>query len=324
MGHHVGYPTVVSRREFLKVSLGGLIAGQISCAPQAISTAGDGKLRFGILADVHYADTQTRGTRYYRHSLEKLSECVAAMNDRKVDFLVELGDLKDQDLPAVEQKTLSYLKTAEKILRKFAGPTYHVLGNHDMDSISKKQFLSYVENTNIEPSRSYYSFDFKEVHFIVLDANFRSDGADYDHGNFDWQDANIPGAETEWLKKDLADATGAAIVLIHQPLAGTEYEYVNNAAEVRGILEESNKVLAVLQGHHHPGDYIEKNGICYYTLRAMVEGPGAENNSYAIVEPQWDTPRGVEISRDRSITITGYHRTVSKQILCAHTETRIL
>ena len=289
----------------MKASLGGLIAGQISCAPQAISPASDGKLRFGIATDVHYADTQTRGTRYYRDSLEKLSECVATMNARKVDFLVELGDLKDQDSPPVEQKTLSYLKTAEKILQQFAGPTYHVLGNHDMDSISKKQFLSHVENTNIESGCSYYSFDFKGVHFVVLDANFRSDGTDYDHGNFDWRDANIPNAEMDWLKKDLAAAAGRSIVLVHQPLAGTEYEYVNNAGQVRGILEESKKVLAVLQGHHHPGDYIEKNGICYYTLRAMVEGPGAENNSYAIVEPQWDTPHGVPIEKSRRLWYKG-------------------
>ncbi len=305
------YNRRISRREFLKASLGGLIAGQISCAPQAISPASERQLRFSIVADVHYADTQTRGTRYYRDSLAKLSECVATMNDRKlaslggeadgVDFLVELGDFKDEDSPGVEQKTLSYLKTAEKILRKFAGPKYHVLGNHDMDSISKKQFLSHVENTNIDPSRSYYSFDCKGVHFVVLDANFRSDGTDYDHGNFDWTDANIPNAEMDWLKKDLAVAAEGSIILVHQPLAGTEYEYVNNARQVREILEESKKVLAVLQGHHHPGDYVEKNGIFYYTLRGMVEGPGAENNSYAIVE----------VSRDRSITITGYRKAVS-------------
>lgn len=295
------YSRRISRREFLKASLGGLIAGQISCAPQIISGTGESPLRFGIVADVHYADTQTRGTRYYRDSLAKLSECVATMNDQKVDFLVELGDFKDEDSPPVEQQTLSYLKTAEKILRRFSGPTYHVLGNHDMDSISKKQFLSYVENTNIESGRSYYSFDLKGVHFVVLDANFRSDGADYDHGNFDWQDANIPSIEIDWLRKDLEAAAGETIVLIHQPLACTEFEYVNNASEVREVLEESGKVLAVLQGHHHPGDYIEKNGICYYTLRGMVEGPGAENNSYAIVE----------IRRDHSITITGFHRAAS-------------
>jgi hypothetical protein len=35
------------------------------------------------------------------------------MNAERVDFLVELGDFKDQDKPPAEQNTLSYLQAAE-------------------------------------------------------------------------------------------------------------------------------------------------------------------------------------------------------------------
>ncbi|MHC4604996.1 MAG: metallophosphoesterase family protein, partial [Planctomycetota bacterium] len=187
---------------------------------------------------------------------------------------------------------------------KFNGPTYHVLGNHDEDSISKEQFLTNVENTNINPVKSYYSFDFNGVHFVILDANYRADGTDYDRGNFDWTDANVPDAELNWLKQDLVAARRGAIVFIHQLLDGTGSHFVKNAGEVRAILQSSGKVPAVFQGHQHSGGCSQIEGIHYYTLKAMVEGPGPENSSYAIVE----------VRPDRSITVTGYRKAVSKQL----------
>jgi hypothetical protein len=182
-----------------------------------------------------------------------------------------------------------------------------VLGNHDADSLSKAQFLANVENTGMAPDKSYYSFDFNCVHFVVLDANYITDGTDYDHGDFDWTDANVPPVELQWLRQDLAASGGAVIVLIHQLLDGTGPYYVKNAAEVRQILEQSGRVLAVFQGHHHDGGYSRIEGIHYYTLKALVEGPGTENNSYAIVE----------VLPDMSITVTGYRKAVSKKLVPA-------
>jgi len=284
--------------------LAGLVAAPPSCSPRVNSKPRPGSARFGIVTDTHYADTDTVGSRFYRHSLDKLTECVELMNEQRVDFLVELGDFKDQDYPAVEQKTLSYLVAAEKIFQQFNGPTYHVLGNHDEDSISKTQFLTHAKNTGIGPDHSYYSFNWNGLHFVVLDANYRGDGVEYDRGNFDWTDTNIPASELDWLKQDLNATTGPAIVFVHQLLDGTGPVYVNNAEEVRQILEQSGNVLCVFQGHHHPGSYSHIREVHYYTLKAMVEGPGPENNSYAIVD----------VRGDHSITITGYRKAVSRRL----------
>ena len=297
---------VITRRVFLKSSaaaLASLVLTPISCTGPTSGRRRPETIRFGIVTDCHYADADNVGTRYYRHSLDKLGECVEAMNEQEVDFLVELGDFKDQDSPPAEQKTLSYLQAVESVFCKFNGPTYHVLGNHDEDSLSKAQFLTNIKNTAIDSGRSFYSFDFNGVHFVVLDANYKSDGADYDHGNFDWTDANIPPAELQWLRRDLAASHGAVIVLVHQLLDGTGSHYVKNAAEVRQILEQSSRILAVFQGHRHDGGYSLIEGIHYYTLKAVVEGPGPENNSYAIVE----------VRPDMSIAITGYRKAVGKQ-----------
>jgi len=270
-----------------------------------MSVASRRPVRFGIVADCHYANADAVGTRFYRESLNKLSECVALMNTKKVEFLVELGDFKDQNTPPVEHKTLEYLQKIEEVFQQFDGPTYHVLGNHDMDSISKRQFLTHVENTGIDIDRSYYSFDFKGLHFMVLDANYKSDGTDYDHGNFDWTDANIPSHELDWLRRDLDATQNPVIVFIHQLLDGTGTVYVKNAAEIRNILQESGEVLAVFQGHYHEGKYSNIQGIHYYTLKAMVEGPGEENNSYAIVEVQ----------PDLSVIVTGYRKATSTEFI---------
>jgi len=299
----------IGRRVFLQ-STAALAAGtalaSLSCAPAGMSLGRRRPIRFGIVADCHYADVDPVETRFYRESLDKLAECVAFMNAERVDFLIELGDFKDQDRPPVEDRTLQYLQKAESVFRQFDGPRYHVLGNHDMDSLSKRQFLRNVKNTGVSSRRSYYSFNVRGLHCVVLDANYTADGADYDHHNFHWTDANVPLPELRWLRKDLAKSRGPVIVFVHQLLDGVGPVYVKNAAEVRQILRDSGKVLAVFQGHHHEGGYNEIGGIHYYTLKAVVEGQGPENNSYAIVEAR----------RDGGMVVTGYRRAESRELPC--------
>lgn len=296
-----------NRRGFLQ-SAAAIAAGptlvSLSCVAGNRSIQDRRAVCFGIVTDCHYADANPAGTRFYRESREKLSECVERMNAERIDFLIELGDFKDQDTPAVESRTLTYLREVEAVFRRFQGRRYHVLGNHDMDSLSKKQFLDHVENTGIEAGRSYYSFDVQGLHCVVLDANYRSDGRDYDHGNFDWTDANVPVHELDWLRQDLAACEGPAVVFIHQLLDGKGAVYVKNAPEVRRVLQESDRVLAVFQGHHHEGAYSRIEGIHYYTLTGVVEGSGLENNSYAIVE----------LKRDHDLIVTGYRKAVSRNL----------
>ncbi len=296
---------LLTRRDFLKTS-GSFFAGLAMGMPFAPTKDANHKvkLRFGIVTDAHYADTPARGIRFYRESLDKMAECVELMNDKKVDFLVELGDFKDEGAPASEKTTLKFLETIENVFSRFRGPRFHVLGNHDADSISKEQFLARVENTGIAEQAKFYSFDAEGFHFIILDANYKANGSDYDHGNFDWRDTNIPPDELDWLKNDLATGSTPAIVFVHQQLDGVGEHYVNNADQVRQILQESRRVLAVFQGHKHAGHYSSINDIHYYTLKAMVEGGGEKNNAYAIVE----------VFEDHSIIVTGYRRAESKKM----------
>ena len=295
----------ITRRKFLKGSgllLAGLYSGtSFAAADYAGSKA---KLSFGIVTDAHYADRDPRGPRKYRESLAKMTEFVKLMNDKKVDFIIELGDFKDKGNPANEDSTLKYLDDIEKVYRQFKGPRYHVLGNHDADSISKAQFLAHIENTGIAKTSKYYSFNMKGIHFVVLDANYSADGSDYDHGKFNWTDSNIPPEELNWLKKDLASSTEPVITFVHQQLDVTSNDGVKNGPKVRQVLQDSKRALAVFQGHHHAGHYSLIEGVHYYTLKGMIVGSGIENNSYSIVE----------VCSDNNVVVTGYRKALSKEM----------
>jgi len=249
------------------------------------------RLRVGLITDLHYADKAPAGTRHYRETLSKLEEAAKHFEQDKPAFVVELGDLIDAaDSVDVEQ---SYLKTINREFSKICKDRYYVLGNHCVDTLKKEEFLDAVEQ-----EKSYYSFDRGGFHFVVLDSCFRSDGQPYERKNFRWTDANIPVTEIEWLAGDLKANEKPVIVFAHQRLDVSNNHGVKNNADVRTILESSGRVLAVFQGHSHQNELTEIGDIHYCTLVAMVEGSGAENNGYSLMEIE---PNG-------TIHLTGFRK----------------
>lgn len=249
------------------------------------------RLRVGLITDLHYADKAPAGTRYYRETLAKLEEAAKQFEQDKPAFVVELGDLIDAaESVDVEQ---SYLKTINREFSAICKDRHYVLGNHCVDTLKKEEFLG-----GVEQEKSYYSFDRGGFHFIVLDSCFRSDGEPYGRKNFQWTDANIPTAELEWLEGDLIANDKPVIAFAHQRLDVSNSHGVKNNADVRTIFESSGKVLAVFQGHSHHNDLKEIGGIHYCTLVAMVEGSGADNNGYSLMEIE---PNG-------TIHLTGFRK----------------
>ena len=250
-----------------------------------------GKIRIGLATDMHYADKPPGGSRHYRETLEKLAAAANKMDADQPDLMVELGDMIDSaDNLEAEKEHL------ERIHEQFVGlpgEKHYVLGNHCVHTLTKEEFLS-----GVGQEKSYYSFDHNGFHFVVLDSCFRSDGEPYGRQNFKWTDANIPAAELEWLRADLEQAEGKTIVFAHQRLDVENNHGVKNCKQVRAILEDSGKVLAVLQGHSHKNDYQAIGGIHYCVLVAMVEGSGAENNGCSTMD----------LFEDGSIRISGFQK----------------
>jgi predicted phosphodiesterase len=277
MRNHNEHVLRLGRRAFLRNGTLLLAATVVVDQDWLFADERDKALRAGLLTDLHYADKPAAGTRHYRETLGKLADAAAQLKKDDVSFVVELGDLIDAaDDVETEQR---YLGTINREFSAISKDRHYVLGNHCVDTLTKAEFLD-----GVEQKQSYYSFDRGEFHFVVLDACFRNDGEPYGRKNSKWNDANIPTVEMDWLRTDLKATSKKTVVFAHQRLDVSNDHGVKNGPEVRTILEESDKVLAVFQGHSHKNDLKEIGNIHYCTLVAMVEGSGPENNGYSVME----------------------------------------
>jgi len=252
------------------------------CSAQGIS--------FGIIADPQYANTANSGTRYYRSSLTKLAQAADSLQAHSVPFVAVLGDFINGYTATDTARALADLDTVNLRLNRFTGEKYAVIGNHDVTSLSKAEFLGRVATT---VRSNYYSFDKSNYHFVVLDGNYRADGVDFNHNNFTWSDAWVPPAEITWLTADLAAAGAKEVfVFIHYILdtTVTSGECLKNAGELMRMFENAGNVKAVFSGHAHAGGYKNFNGIHYVVMRGMVENALPANSfAEATVMPAGDS-----------------------------------
>ena len=277
----------IRRRDFLVMAAGTMAAHSLFGTPDGDAAP---LVRFGLVADLHYADREPYPhkaddadgwtSRYYRESIKKLGESVAVFNRRKVDFAIELGDLKD--LTRNSGETMVRLEEVESVFARFAGARYHVAGNHDFDCLTPDEFFSRTPNDGKTTKTGWYSFERGGVRFVVLNACFTASMEPYCRCN-PWDDANVPPNELAWLEGELAAARGHVVVFCHQRIddAPDQDLVIKNAAKVRDVLERSGKVRAVVMGHDHAGGVSTINGIPYYTLRAMSCGMTPDENSFA-------------------------------------------
>lgn len=177
-------------------------------------------------------------------------------------------------------------------LNKLDIPVYHAIGNHDVYGWTKKDGnvsneAGYGKKMFQEwhaLNRTYYSLDFSDWHFIILDS-IQPDPANGWRGEID-------DAQMQWLKDDLAQVgkTRPIVIVTHVPLmtlatqytegalaANTPSGIVRNGKEVRDVFVPYN-VKAVLQGHTH---IVEE---CIYTDTHYI-------TSGAVCGEWWKGPR---------------------------------
>lgn len=234
-------------------------------------------VKFGAIADLHVQLTAT-GER-------NVKEFLKVCREENVDFVVQLGDFC---MPEGDRKLCADYSVNDRVLEMYNGfekPSFHVFGNHDMDTRTKEEMLEYWGAKNDKP---YYSFDMNEYHFVVLDPNFMKIGDEfisYGMGSYYAHSGShapekpvlpyLPDEQLEWLKEDLAKTPYPTVLFSHQRLMEDEniicnHDAIRNYADLKKITDNApNKVILSVNGHEHL-DYVQKFGnTWYYSLNAV-------------------------------------------------------
>ena len=237
----------------------------------------DEVLRFGFGTDLHYADRSTVDDTL-RDGDHKLHDAVTTWNDHDVDFAVMAGDYIDGDVEDTPDNAIGDLKYIEEIFDELEAPRHYVLGNHDLDILTKSEFLEHAAADEL-----YYSFDRAGYHFVVLDLNYEkfADGAGYKRGEFSYLDTWISPAQLEWLERDLEATDHPTLVFTHQRLSREGMHFAENADEARAIFDAGD-VRAVFEGHSHENENTVVDDTQYFCMEAMAEETHPDN-AYAIV-----------------------------------------
>ena len=271
--------------------------------------------RFGVIADVQYCDCEpsTAMNRYYRRSANKLSDCLTALAQHDLRFIVDLGDLIDRDFRSFDIVLPIY--QAAKV------PVHRTLGNHDY-AVNVTHLDEITRRLAMKPL-GYYSVDYDAWRLVVLNGNeislfatragtplrqqaeetlaaLQQAGA----ANAQEWNGGVSQTQLKWLDQQLAEADRAeqsVIVAGHYPLYPTGSLNLWNDADVIAVLEQYPSVKAYFNGHHHDGNYGKKENIHYVNFKGMVDTQ--DENTFAVVEVY-----------DDRLEVIGFGREVSRSL----------
>jgi len=240
----------MNRRNFLRNSAAATLGITSIDKLAALATHEKYKaIRIGICADLHQ-DIMHDGP-------QRLTAFIQDMNMQQPDFILQLGDFC---IPDERNRVIL------DIWNRFAGPRFHVIGNHDMDGgFSRDHVVSFWKAIG-----KHYSFDMKGYHFVILDGNEKNPSPDRPPGYARY----ISNKQLQWLDADLEKTLLPVIVFCHQGL-DNDMGGIENATQSRLVLERANtkagfrKVQIVFSGHHHLDYHNVINGIHYIQVNSM-------------------------------------------------------
>jgi 3',5'-cyclic AMP phosphodiesterase CpdA len=200
----------------------------------------------------------------------------------KADFAINGGDHVFDALAVPMRRSLSLFDMYDKAEQDLGLKVYHTIGNHDVCgvypasemTVDDPQYGKKVFEQRM--GKTYYSFDHKGHHFVVLD----SIGITADRA----YEGRVDDAQLKWLAADLAALHPGTpvIVSVHIPLVTAFNAYVPetpippphhglsvaNANQVLDILAGHN-VIGVLQGHTHINETVVWKRVPYITSGAV-------------------------------------------------------
>lgn len=152
---------------------------------------------------------------------------------------ISMGDLVDNGEQAYQWRT--WLDSIKPLSARI--PLAPTLGNHEMYTLDWKMrepraYLNYFDvpsNGNTTFDRHYYSYDYGDVHYVVLDTQLYESTHEDNH---DVHHPDLYDVQVQWLRQDLASNTKKwTVVLMHRD----PFQYAFNrpgASRAAGFDEE--------------------------------------------------------------------------------------
>ncbi len=195
------------------------------------------EFRFVVLGDSQFENPDT------------FEEIVKEAELLKPAFVIHVGDMIHGYTYDINTSREQWRKFKQQI-SPLTCPFYPTPGNHDLTT--KEIQPAYTEAWGND--KLYYSFDYKNSHFIIINAFL------------DQQFDTIPKVEYQWLLNDLEKAKNADNIFIsfHSPL------YMNSNYDWKPLQEILKKynVKGIFSGHYHIYDYRVENGIPYFCINS--------------------------------------------------------
>ena len=185
----------------------------------------------------------------------------SALRNPRTSLYISMGDLVDTGEHAYQWRT--WLNSIKPLSANV--PLATTLGNHEMYTLDWKMrepyaYLNYFAvppNGNEIFNRRYYSYDFGDVHYVVLDTMLYESNHEDNH---DTHHPDLYDVQVQWLRQDLAANTKKwTIVLMHRdpfqyafdrPGASRDVGFNEEGVLFMPIFDEFNVDL-VLSAHLH-------------------------------------------------------------------------
>jgi len=256
----------------LSAALGPWANGAAATQAPAVTQAHD--FTFLFITDTHLQPEL--------NAAQGCDACFKKARTIKSDFVIQGGDHVFDSLAVNQARATSVYDLYGKTEQDLGLKVFHTLGNHDVFGVYPSSGVATSEPLYGKKmfeerfGKTYYSFDHKGVHFIVLDSiGITSDRA---------YEGRVDAAQLQWLKNDLQGLKAATpiIVSVHIPLVTAFNSYVPvpeqepkhhgmsvaNAFEVIALFDSHN-VIGVLQGHTHINERVMWKGVPYITSGAV-------------------------------------------------------
>lgn len=228
-----------------------IIVAFVFCLPKTASAA---DLTIGLVSDAHAEGSDT---------FNRIGTAARSIRANGANIIINLGDLIESrrkgDRISKKDATIDFKRANSLLSRQL--PIYHVIGQHEVMSMSKDDLKALTGQTN------RFAVKFRSYNLIFLDANFTKDGKSIDAKNRkNVYKGFIPNGQLDWLKDQLKN-TDNNIIFSHQPLYN-----LDNKDDLEDILKNrKKKIIAAFHGHKHPGELRTKSfgGIKHYDIPSL-------------------------------------------------------